>query len=160
MHKQPSYGTTAKTLHWVMLGLLLLQFPLGWLMPDVHRGMLPGAAMMWHVTIGMSILLVVVLRLAWRLSNPVAPEASLRPWQRISSGGVHWLLYGLVIATALSGWYFDSMSGWSSSFVFPFELPMLTVVKSPLAHAIGGWHHLAGWALLAAIGLHTAAAFA
>jgi cytochrome b561 len=31
MHKKPGYGTTAKTFHWMILGLLLLQFPLGWL---------------------------------------------------------------------------------------------------------------------------------
>ena len=33
------YGTTAKVFHWLVLALLLVQYPLGWLMPDIHRGM-------------------------------------------------------------------------------------------------------------------------
>ena len=87
------YGTTAKVLHWLIVALLLVQYPIGWLMPDIHRGMKPGAAMTFHVSVGMTILVLIVLRFAWRLTHPVAPESSLPPWQRLSSEVVHWLLY-------------------------------------------------------------------
>lgn len=56
------YGTTAKSLHWVIVGLLALQYPIGWLMPDVHRGQTPGAAMTVHVSLGLVILVLIVLR--------------------------------------------------------------------------------------------------
>ena len=87
------YGTTAKVFHWLIVALLLVQYPLGWLMPDIHRGMKPGDAMTWHISIGIVILALIVLRFAWRLTHPVAPESSLPPWQRLSSEAVHWLLY-------------------------------------------------------------------
>jgi cytochrome b561 len=57
------YGTTAKVFHWLIVALLAIQLPLGWLMPDIHRGMTPGIAMSMHVSIGMTILVLIVLRL-------------------------------------------------------------------------------------------------
>jgi cytochrome b561 len=42
MTKQLQYGTTAKHFRWTIVALLLVQFPIGWLMPDIHRGMAPG----------------------------------------------------------------------------------------------------------------------
>ena len=39
------YGTTAKVFHWLIVALLLVQYPIGWLMPDIHRDMKPGAPM-------------------------------------------------------------------------------------------------------------------
>lgn len=112
------YGTTAKVFHWVIVALLSVQYPLGWLMPDIHRGMKPGDAMTWHISIGITILALIVLRLAWRLTHAVAPESSLAPWQRVTSEAAHWLLYILVLATTISGWLFASFRGWSISFFF------------------------------------------
>ena len=48
MTERLQYGTTAKVFHWLIVALLLVQFPLGWLMPDIHRGMKPGVAMTFH----------------------------------------------------------------------------------------------------------------
>jgi cytochrome b561 len=39
------YGATAKTLHWLIVALLVAQYAIGWLMPDVHRGP-PGPPML------------------------------------------------------------------------------------------------------------------
>src|SRR5260221_8565004 len=100
------YGTTAKVFHWLILALLLVQYPIGWLMPDIHRNMNPGAAMTFHVSFGILILLLIVVRLGWRLAHPVAPASSLPPWQRLSSEAVHWLLYALILATTITGWVF------------------------------------------------------
>jgi cytochrome b561 len=46
-------------------------------MPDIHRGMQPGAGMTFHVSIGLSVLILIVLRFVWRLTHPVAPESLL-----------------------------------------------------------------------------------
>src|SRR6478735_5957559 len=99
MTARPHYGTTAKTFHWLMVALLAVQYPIGWLMPDIHRGMTPGAGMTFHVSIGIAVLALAALRLLWRLTHPVAPEISLPAWQRSSSEVLHWLLYALVLAT-------------------------------------------------------------
>ena len=160
MSDRLQYGTTAKVFHWLMVALLLAQYLIGWLMPDIHRGMKPGVAMTFHVSIGLVILATIVLRLAWRLTHPVAPESSLRRWQRLISEAVHWLLYVLVIATAFSGWLFASFRGWSMSLFYLVPMPMLASNNAAAGKAIDGLHQALEWALLVVIGLHVAAAMA
>jgi cytochrome b561 len=152
------YGTTAKVLHWLVVALLLVQYLIGWLMPDIHRGMKPGDAMTYHISVGIVILLLILARLAWRITHPVAPESSLPPWQRLSSEAVHWLLYLLVLATTISGWLFASFRGWSISFFFLTPLPMLSGENPAAIRVINHWHQKFEWALLILIGLHVVAA--
>jgi len=154
------YDTTAKFFHWLIMALLVVQYSLGWLMPDIHRGQQPGAGMTFHVSFGIVILALIVLRLAWRLTHPVAPESSLPLWQRLSSGVAHWLLYTLVLATTVTGWLFASFRGWSISFFYLTPLPMLASDNAAAGKAIDGLHQAAEWALLAVIGIHVAAALA
>src|SRR5271154_3201483 len=160
MSDRLQYGTTAKVLHWLVVALLLAQYLIGWLMPDIHRGMKPGVAMTFHVSIGLAILATIVLRLAWRLTHPVAPESSLPRWQRLISEAVHWLLYVLVLATAFTGWLFASFRGWSMSLFYLVPMPMLASDNAAAGKAIDGLHQVLEWTLLVVIGLHLAAAMA
>ncbi len=152
------YGTVAKIFHWLVVALLVVQYPLGWLMPDIHRGMTPGAGMTFHVSIGLAILILIVLRFGWRLTHPVAPESSLPPWQRLTSEAVHWLLYVLVLATTVTGWLFASFRGWSISFFYLMPFPMLASDNAAAGRAIDGLHQAMEWTLLVLIGIHVAAA--
>jgi cytochrome b561 len=154
------YGATAKTFHWLIVALLVVQYPIGWLMPDIHRGDKPGAPMTFHVSFGIVILTLIVLRFVWRLTHPVAPESSLPPWQRLSSEFLHWMLYGLVLATTITGWLFASFRGWPLSFFYLVPLPMLASDNAAAGKFIDGWHQAAEWTLLAFIGVHVAAAMA
>jgi len=160
MAKQPHYGTTAKVFHWLVVALLVVQYPLGKFMPDIHRGMTPGDAMTFHISFGITILALMVLRLFWRITNPVAPAGSLPAWQRLISEAVHWLLYALVLATTMTGWIFASERGWSISLFFAVPLPMLPTEGSLLANYLAKWHGTMEWALLLVIGAHVAAAMA
>ena len=160
MTDRPYYDTTAKLLHWLVVALLLVQYPIGWLMPDLHRNMKPGAPMTFHVSFGVLILALIVLRLIWRITHPVAPDDSLPPWQRLSSEAVHWLLYALVLATTITGWLFASFRGWSISLFYMMPLPMLASSNTAAGKAIDGWHQAAEWGLLVLIGVHVAAALA
>lgn len=152
------YGTPAKIFHWLIVALLAAQYPIGWFMPDIHAGMSPGAAMTFHLSIGLVILALTALRLLWRLTHPVAPESSLPGWQRLSSEAVHWLLYALVLATTISGWLFASFRGWSVSFLSLVPMPMLASGNAAAGRAIDGLHQAMEWALLITIVVHIAAA--
>lgn len=160
MNTRLQYGTTAKIFHWLIVALLLVQYLIGWLMPDIHRGMKPGAQMVFHISVGMTILVLIVLRLAWRLAHPVAPESSLPRWQQWSSEAVHWLLYLLVLATTITGWLFTSFRGWSISYFYLFPVPMLASDNAAAGKAIDGLHQAAEWALLVLIGIHVVSALA
>jgi cytochrome b561 len=152
------YGTAAKVFHWLIVALLFVQYLIGWLMPDIHRGMKPGAAMTFHVSFGLLILILIVVRFAWRLIRPVASESSLPPWQRLSSEAVHWLLYALVLAATVTGWLFASFRGWSMSLFYLVPMPMLAAENAAAGKAIDGLHQAMEWTLLALIGIHVAAA--
>ena len=160
MSDRLQYGTTAKIFHWLVVALLLVQYPIGWLMPDIHRGMKPGAAMTFHISFGIVILMLIVMRFLWRLTHPVAPESSLLPWQRLSSEAVHWLLYALVLATTVTGWLFASFRGWGVSLFYLAPLPMLASENAAAGKAFDGLHQAMEWALLVLIGIHVAAALA
>jgi cytochrome b561 len=153
------YGTTAKVLHWLVVALLLLQYLIGWLMPDIHRGP-PGAPMIFHISVGMTILVLIVIRFGWRLTHPVAPESSLPAWQRLSSEVVHWALYVLVLATTITGWLFASFRGWGVSFFYLVPIPMLASNNPAAGKVIDGWHQAMEWSLLVVIGIHVAAGLA
>jgi cytochrome b561 len=158
MTKRLQYGSTAKILHWLVVALLTAQYLIGWLMPDIHRGQTPGAAMTFHVSIGMTILVLIVLRLGWRITHSVAPESSLPDWQRLSSEVVHWLLYLLVLATTITGWLFMSFRGWSISFFYLSPMPMLASDNAAAGKTIDGLHQAMEWTLLVVIGIHVATA--
>lgn len=152
------YGITAKALHWFVVFLLLVQYSIGWLMPDIHGNMQPGTAMVLHLSIGLTILAIIILRLLWRLSHPVAPESSLPAWQRLSSEAVHWLLYLAVLATTLTGWVFASFRGWSVKYFFAVPFPMALSKSSEGVKFFDGWHQAMEWTLLALIAIHVGAA--
>lgn len=153
------YDATAKVFHWLIAALLAIQLPLGWLMPHIHRGMTPGITMSLHVSIGMTILLLIVLRFVWRLAHPVAPETNLPAWQRVGSALVHWLLYLVVLLTTLSGWFFASAQDWTIRLFGLAPLPRLVEPGSALGGSIGELHAALTWVLLGLVGLHVVTAF-
>lgn len=159
MKPRLQYGTTAKIFHWTIVGLLLVQYLIGWLMPDIHGGMQPGIAMTFHVSIGLVIFILIVLRFIWRLTHPVAPESSLPAWQRLTSELMHWTLYVMVLLTTLTGWVFASFRGWSAvSFFYLCRFPMLSAGNPAAGKAIDGLHQAAEWSLLCLVIAHVAAA--
>jgi cytochrome b561 len=160
MLRKSNYGTPAKVMHWLIVALLTVQYLIGWLMPDIHHGMRPGAPMNAHISFGITILAIIVFRLAWRISHPVAPESSLPAWQRLSSELVHWLLYVGVLATTLTGWAFASLRGWPLLFFNLVPLPHLLTASEASLRKIDGWHQFAEWTLLALVAVHIAAAIA
>jgi cytochrome b561 len=160
MIKQSTYGTTAKALHWLIVSLLMIQFPLGWLMPEIHHGMKPGEAMTFHISFGITILALMTFRFVWRITHPVAPERSLPPWQQFISEAVHWSLYALVFATTMTGWLLASHRGWSVSLFFAIPLPMLTSEAAMLGSSVARWHGTMEFTLFLLIGSHVAAAMA
>jgi cytochrome b561 len=155
------YGPVAKLFHWSILALIATQFTVGWLMPDIKRGMQPEAMMNLHLSLGFVILALMTLRLAWRvIRGAPPPEASLPGWQRLGSELVHAGLYVVVFALTLSGWFFASMRGWSIGLFGLVPVPPLVAAGSALGRAIGQWHGPLTWVLLGLAGVHAAAALA
>ena len=107
------WGRVTRVLHWMMALMILAQVPLGFLMVDAYDAWRAGhgdTALVMnlsraHNTLGFLVLILVMLRLSWRLANPTPQlPAGLAAYQRLVARATHALLYGLLIVFPLTGW--------------------------------------------------------
>jgi cytochrome b561 len=154
-----SYNGVAKTLHWLILALLIVQFTVAWTMPHIGRNTPVTTLISLHFTIGVVVIAVAIVRLAWRVMHPEPPpEAGIPPWQRTSARIVHWLLYLLLFVVPILGWVNASYRG-MPVVMFGLELPKLLATRAPGWGWTGDTHvWLAQYAMLGLVGLHVAAA--
>lgn len=153
------YTGTAKALHWTIVALLIVQFIAAWTMPDIKRDTKPDTLINLHISVGVLILFVAVLRLTWRAGHPEPPpEDGLPPWRVQSARAVHWLLYALLFVLPVLGWLNASWRGFPV-IMFGLELPKLLATRAPGGGWTGDVHALlATYGLLTLVGLHVAAA--
>ncbi len=159
MSNATQYTGTAKALHWTILALLIAQFAVAWTMPDIKRDTKPETLINLHLSIGIVILAVAVVRLAWRAAHgEPAPADGVPPWQTLSARAVHWLLYLLLFVVPVLGWINASWRGFPVV-MFGLELPKLVATRAPAWGWTGDVHGiLAEYVLLVLVGLHVAAA--
>lgn len=151
------YTNVARSLHWLAVTLVVAQFAVAWTMPDVGPGTQPVGLIAWHLSIGTTILAVMLLRLIWRLTHPAPPPPSDLPQSlQILSRLTHYLLYATLIALPLGGWANASARGWPVKLYGAISLPALTFKGSAWGLAAGDIHMSAAIALLVIIGLHVA----
>ena len=148
-------------LHWLMLQLVLLAYLCIELRVLFERGT-PEREFMRaaHASIGLTILVFALLRLAIRWRVGVPPVAVIQPaWRRLAARASHALLYLLMIGMPLAGWLLLSLRGDPIPY-FGLDLPPLAAENEVLAKRLRAWHGNAGRAGYLLIGLHAAAALA
>ena len=114
-----TYHGIAIALHWVIALMILALLLVGNLMVRLEDAdPLRYLITQWHKSIGVIVLLLVFLRLAWRATHrpPPLPD-SLKPWESRAASLTHLLLYLLMLVLPLSGWIMVSSS--------PLEIPTL-----------------------------------
>ena len=154
------WGVVSKTLHWLVVALILAMAWLGLTMGDLPNGPDKIATYALHKSIGLTILALVLLRLGWRLYAG-APETvpGTPPWQERIASLTHWALYALLLAMPLSGWVLNSSSGFPLQWFGLFNLPAIVGKDHDLHELAEGIHELLFWALVALVVAHAAAAF-
>lgn len=161
------YTLVAIILHWVMaLGILALA---GIGMAMTHLKLDPLELFQLyqlHKSIGITILLAAILRLAWRLANrPPALPSSMTQFERKAAEGSHFLLYFFLFALPLTGWALVSASVLNIPTVLygvvPWpHLPILSTLsnKKPVEDSLKLVHAYGAWALIALVAIHAGAA--
>jgi cytochrome b561 len=148
------YTRTAILLHWSIAGLIVCAFAVGWFMTPLSVGPLRLRLVNWHTWIGISVLLLVVLRTLWRVTHAAPALVPMPRWQRQVALGLHGLLYVLLFAMPISGWFSSNAAGHPVVYFGLIGLPTLVDKDKGLAHSLHGLHHQIGWFLLIAFGLH------
>jgi cytochrome b561 len=153
------YSSVARTFHWLIVALIIVQFAVAWTMPEIGRGTRPEGLVGWHLSVGVVILLTALARLVWRATHvpPPAPRA-LAPALQIISRLTHALLYALLIALPLMGWINASARGWAVKVFGVLSLPQLVDSGSAFGRQMGDVHATTAVVFLTIIGLHVAGA--
>lgn len=151
------YTEPAIHLHWITPPLVLAQVVLAWVMlslPDKAPN--AGALFSLHKSLGLTIWLLILLRLVWRFTHPAPPAGPEIPrWQERLGQANHWLMYLVLFAMPISGFVMSATGPYGVSF-WGLPLPKLPPNKA-LHDAAELGHSAAQWALYALVLLHAAA---
>lgn len=163
------YGTVAMSLHWLIAAAVIFNVGVGLYMGELPRS--DPDRLWWvqlHKSDGLTILVLSVARVLWRVVNPMpALPADMPTWERLAARGVHYSFYVLIIAIPLAGWAMVSSSPlglptlWYGLFEWP-HIPFLAELpRDQKQQIIGIFRETHDWLAFLAIFLivlHVAAA--
>lgn len=153
------WGGVSQLLHWITVVLILAMAWIGLTMGDMPRGPDKIATYALHKSIGLTILMLVVVRLAWRWhAGAPAPVAGTPRWQERIASATHVALYVLLFAMPISGWVMNSASGFPLQWFGLFNLPSIAPSNHDLHELTEEIHEWLFWAMAALATAHAAAA--
>ncbi len=101
---QTRYSGVAMLLHWLIAAAIITNVGIAWYFNTLH-GLAKMPSLQIHKSLGITILLLTLIRLAWRLAKPSPPfNPDMKPWERWLAHAVHFLFYLVMIALPLTGW--------------------------------------------------------
>ena len=126
-HDYASYNSVAKTLHWLIAIAILGMLIMGWSFDSMANGPFKFKMYQLHKSVGITIMLLSLFRLGWRLTHSPPPfPDDMKLWERWVANAVHALLYVLMIGIPLVGWAMVSSS--------PMGLPTILYGVIPWPH--------------------------
>lgn len=163
------YSAVAIVLHWLIaLGIIFMLMMGKWMVGAIHDPATKAQAFatyQLHKSLGITILLLSLLRVVWRLTHRPPPEPAMPRWQKVSASAVHGLFYLLILAIPLSGWALVSASplGLPTILYGLVEWPhigFLTTVadRQGVTHQLEEAHELLGNLMILLVVIHVLAA--
>src|SRR5450755_1332245 len=153
------YTAVAQGFHWLIAALVVVQFTLAWSADDLPLGARKLALLARHKSFGMTILMLAVLRLLWRLVNrPPALPAGMTNIEMKLARAAHVLFYVLLFVMPVTGWMMSSAKNFSVSWFNLFTWPDLIAPNEQAFTLLKATHDTLSWLLFAAAILHILAA--
>ena len=154
------YGYLAIALHWLMAVLVIGLFALGVYMMELdYYHPWYNTSVVWHYSLGLLTLFLLLFKLYWRLSNPVpAPLPSYRSWEVLAAKTVHWMTYYLLLLIGVSGYLILGDEGESIPWFDLIEIPILVNLASLTISLWGKVHQISAYILAVFVILHILAA--
>jgi len=152
------WGAVAKFFHWIIALGILGNGIWGLLMTGMSPSMAKINVYALHKSIGLTVLALVLLRMAWRLGDRAPRDEPMPHWQRWAAHATHVLLYVLIVAIPLSGWWFNSLHGFPLQWFKLFNLPALAAKNEHMAHVAHAVHEYLFWLLVLVLVAHVGAA--
>jgi len=153
------YKSIVVWIHWITVAVVVTQVIVGFLFADMERGPQRADLFAWHKTIGATILVLALVRLAVRLMNPPPPyPANFPKWERFLAVWNHRLFYVLLIVLPLTGLL--AVSGRAENGLVPlkFGLALPAIPGIPKENGFGDTHEILVFVTLTLVVLHVGAA--
>lgn len=151
------YPALSRWLHWGMALLIIGMVFVGTAMVDSVATWQPAAVQL-HKWLGLSLLVLVALRLWQRLRHPAPPlPADLPRLQALGARGAHVALYALMIAMPLVGWAMQGAAGTPVVLPGGWVLPALVAPDLATYGLLRDAHAVLAYALFALVLLHAGA---
>ncbi|UGY02254.1 cytochrome b [Bradyrhizobium quebecense] len=158
------YGPVAKTLHWVTVLLVIVAWTLGMFGEELSEKSAQGSALLTHIWIGLTILVVAIVRIPWRIANP-PPESVptefgrwLVEWTDPASRLMHYVLYGLLVVVPAFGIALQFAQGHSLPLFGLGEIPSPWLADKVFAHNVKKVHEVLANVLVILAAFHMVAA--
>lgn len=153
------WGVVTKTLHWVIVVLIIVQYTLAEVADDLPLGLQKFTTLARHKSIGLTIFGLAVIRLLWRWTQatPLLPD-TLKPWEKALATSTHFALYLLLFVMPITGWLMSSAANFPVSWFGVFTLPDLVAPNRDLQDLLHEVHENLFRVLVALAVLHAAAA--
>jgi cytochrome b561 len=153
------YTPVAQAIHWIVAALIVTQFTLAWMADDLPLGLHKLALLARHKSFGMTVLMLAVLRLLWRLFNAPPPlPAGMSKLERWLAKATHVAFYVLLFAMPLTGWLMSSAKNYSVSWFGLFTWPDLIGQNEQAFEVLKSTHGALSVVLLSIVILHILAA--
>lgn len=153
------YGLIAKSLHWIMALLIITAWMIGYYAVDLPNTNLQKMKLFdLHKSVGMVILMLVIIRLSWRLYNNAPESAVHSKLLRIAANIVHYLLYLFMFIQPISGWLMSSAAGYIPTLFGWYTFPALVAKDPAMVEVYVTIHNTSAQILLWLFILHVSAA--
>jgi cytochrome b561 len=152
------WGTGARFFHWLMALAILGNGIFGLWMTGLAPSLSKINIFALHKSIGLTVLALFLLRLAWRMADRRPPDEPSPAWQRLAAHVTHGLLYVLIVALPVSGWVFNSAHGYPLQWFKLFNLPPLVAKDDAVRHIAIIVHEYLFYGLLLVLAAHAGAA--
>jgi cytochrome b561 len=154
------YTRVAVALHWSIAILVLCQIAWGWWMQGIPKQPLGPRvdAFNLHKSVGMTIFVLMVLRVLWRWRHPAPPLPPMPTWQAVVARTTHVLLYVVLLLQPILGYLGSEVSGYPVKY-FGMTLPGWAGKHEALKELLSTAHLVNSWVLATLVTLHVAGAF-
>jgi cytochrome b561 len=154
-----NYTPTARLLHWLTAALVVTMIVVGIVMTNMGDGPTKDFLYHLHRSVGLVVLVVVLVRLVYRLTHPVPPlPADFPDILKLAARANHWAFYVLLIIQPLIGWIATSAYRAPIRFFWLFEVPPIWPENRALSEQLFAVHAVIGVTLAVLIAIHVAAA--